>query len=130
MSGISTYDNYRHFYGNVKFLLTQVGRKSMRKESGKTTLSVADDAGKFNPVYWEPEFWTGYRRGLNRRRYGEIYGNPAEHRSWHDIPENLDQEPSIERVAWGMGYRAGFAGLTVEEAAEKIMEFIKVLKGK
>lgn len=79
-------------------------------------------------AYWEPEFWFGYRRGLNRLRYGKIFGSDEEHHSWHDIPETLEEETSVELVVRGMGYRAGYAGLTVEEAAERAKEFIMYLE--
>jgi hypothetical protein len=102
----------------------------MRKQTGGRPSSDTDSTGKLNPGFWEPEFWLGYHRGLNRRRYGEIFGNSEEHQSWHDIPDNLEEEPSIERVARGMGYRAGYAGLTVEEATGGIKEFINISKEK
>jgi hypothetical protein len=102
----------------------------MRKGAGWRSLSSSGKTGELNPAFWQPEFWLGYRRGLNRRLYGKIFGDSEFHRSWHDIPDNLEEEPSIERVVRGMGYRAGYAGLNVEEAAGKIIEFINILKEK
>jgi hypothetical protein len=65
---------------------------------------------------------------LNRRLYGKIFGNDEEHRSWYEIPDNLEEEPCIERVARGIGYRIGYAGIPIDEAVEKIKEFMKKLK--
>ncbi len=101
----------------------------MGKKS-RTGPHTPDNAGKLNPAYWEPEFWLGYRHGLNRRRFGEIFGDAEEHHRWHDIPDNLEEEPSIELVARGIGYRAGFAGIDIEQAAEKIRDFMKILAEK
>ncbi len=89
---------------------------------------MAHDLQKLVRGYWEPEFWFGYHRGLNRRNYGKVFGSNEEHRSWHDIACNPEEEPSIERIAGGIGYRAGYAGMNVEEAAEKIRELMKELK--
>ncbi len=89
-----------------------------------------DELEKLRRSYWETEFWFGYHRGLNRLRYGNIFGNAEEHRDWSSIPDNLDEEPSIERVAMGIGYRAGYMGMRVEAATEKIRELMKLLKEK
>jgi hypothetical protein len=102
----------------------------MQEETDKGSVSTADDLGKLDPRYWEQDFWLGYRRGLNRRLYGEIFGNAEVHRSWHDIPDNLEEEPFIERVARGIGYRIGYTGAPVEEAAEELKIFIENLKEK
>ncbi len=89
-----------------------------------------DELEKLRRPYWETEFWFGYHRGLNRLRYGNIFGNSEEHRAWSSIPDNLDEEPSIERVAMGIGYRAGYTGMRVEAATEKIRELMRRLKEK
>jgi hypothetical protein len=106
------------------------GGNSMQEETEKKSALTADDLEKLDPRYWEQDFWLGYRRGLNRRLYGEIFGNAEVHRSWHDIPDNLEKEPHIERVASGIGYRIGYAGTPIEEAAEELKKFIKSLKEK
>ncbi len=89
--------------------------------------SPPGDAAKLETGFWEPEFWLGYRRGLNRRLHGKIFGDEEEHHRWHDMPDNLEEEPSIELVARGMGYRAGFAGIDSEQAAGKLRDFMKIL---
>ncbi len=99
-----------------------------KMERGKETALTADELEKLKRGYWEPEFWLGYRRGLNRLKYGNIFGSAEEHRSWSEIPHNLDEEPSIELVARGIGYRAGYMGMQVEGAAEKMREFLRYLK--
>ncbi len=92
--------------------------------------SPTGGTAKLKPAFWEPEFWLGYRHGLNSRLHGKIFGDEEERHRWHDIPDNLEDEPSIELVARGMGYRAGFAGCDVEEAASKGRELIDMLKKK
>ncbi len=102
----------------------------MRKESNGISSSDDNDSMKLKTAFWEPEFWFGYHRGLSRHLYGDIFGNQDVHHRWHDIPDDLEDEPSIELVARGKGYRAGYAGLTVEEAAMGIKEFVNILKKK
>lgn len=102
----------------------------MGDKTDKSSVLAADALSKFSPSSWEPDFWLGYRRGLNRRLYGKIFGNIEEHRSWYEIPDNLEEEPSIERVARGIGYRIGYEGIPIEGAVEKIKGFMKTLKGK
>lgn len=92
--------------------------------------SLPGDTAKLDTAFWEPEFWLGYRRGLNRRLHGKIFGDEEEHHRWHDITDKLEDEPSIELVARGMGYRAGFAGCNVEEAADRARKLIDMLKEK
>ena len=99
-----------------------------KMERGKEAALTPHELEKLRRGYWEPEFWFGYHRGLNRLRHGNIFGNAEEHRSWSSIPDSLDEEPSIERIAWGIGYRAGYMGMQVEGAAEKIRELMKFLK--
>jgi len=102
----------------------------MSDKTDKSSALSAVDPDRFNSIYWEPDFWLGYRRGLNRRLYGKIFGNDEEHRSWYEIPDNLEEEPCVERIARGVGYRIGYAGISLEQAAGKIKEFMDNLKEK
>ncbi len=102
----------------------------MKRKVEKAPALTADELSKLKRAYWEPEFWFGYHRGLNRLRYGKIFGNVDEHRSWISIPDNLEDEPSVERIARGIGYRTGYAGIQFDGAVDKIREFMKYLQGK
>ncbi len=102
----------------------------MKKEQGKKTVLTEDELKKLTRGYWEPEFWLGYHRGLSRLQYGNIFGSAEEHRSWSETPVCLEEEPSIERIARGIGYRAGYMGMQVEGAEEKIIEYVNFLKEK
>lgn len=102
----------------------------MKRERKETPVFTTDELEKLKRGYWEPEFWLGYHRGLNRLRYGNIFGSTEQHSASSDIPDNLEDEPSIEKVAMGIGYRAGYMGMQIEGATEKIREFMKFLKEK
>lgn len=56
-------------------------------------------------VYHGParEYLRGYRRGLNRREHGELFGTPEEHLLWSTLREHHD----LLRTACVHGYRDG-----------------------
>jgi hypothetical protein len=58
----------------------------------------------------EPEradYWHGYRRGLRRARFGELFGTAAEHQLWLTLADDTD----TSRAARGRGYRDALAHL-------------------
>lgn len=102
----------------------------MKKGTEQRTHVSAADLEYLEVLYWEQDFWLGYRRGLNRLQHGKIFGRDEEHRARLDMPETLQKGLSIHRVAEGVGYRAGYAGLDVLEATEKIRDFMKTVQEK
>ncbi len=64
------------------------------------------------------DFWSGYIRGFRRRYHGEKFGTAEEHALWMAAVTSDDES----RQRRGEGYRAGFAGASIEvamAAAEK-----------
>jgi hypothetical protein len=102
----------------------------LKKGTAERTHISAADLENPEVIYWEQDFWLGYRRGLNRLHHGKIFGSDEEHRARLDMPETLQEGLSIHRVAEGVGYRAGYAGFDVMEATDKIRGFIKTLQEK
>jgi hypothetical protein len=102
----------------------------VEKGTEQRTRVSGSDLENLEVFYWEQDFWLGYRRGLNRLQQGEIFGSDEDHRARLDMPETLQEGLSIHRVAEGVGYCAGYAGLDVLEATEKIRDFMKTLQEK
>ena len=54
----------------------------------------------------DPEWWTGYVRGLRRAHHGEEFGTQAE----HELLLLMLESPDPQRAELGRGYRAGLTG--------------------
>ncbi|HOI17275.1 MAG TPA: hypothetical protein PK036_13135 [Geobacteraceae bacterium] len=91
-------------------------------ENGERACAVTVTA---SAVVRQEDFWFAYRRGMNRLRFGKIFGSDEEHASRLNIPAGLEGDVYLEALARVIGYRSGFAGDTVEEAGLKIVEFLK-----
>jgi hypothetical protein len=81
-----------------------------------------------DPGTWEQNFWYGFRHGWNRRQFGSVFASEEEHGLWIGMPENPEEEPSMERIARGLGYRTGYSGIPFEEAVGTIRDFMKKMK--
>ncbi|MFA7177608.1 MAG: hypothetical protein WC114_10195 [Smithellaceae bacterium] len=80
-------------------------KKFQRLWRSAKTLSQVDETPNAN------EFWNSYIRGLRRNYHGENFGNPGEHETWMALTG-----PDETRRFRGIGYRAGFEGLEIEQA--------------
>lgn len=69
-------------------------------------------AETFRPISDTPDFWSGYMRGLRRNFHGERFGTEAQHSLWMRAAESGDRSHRMR----GKGYRAGFAGDSVQSA--------------
>lgn len=62
----------------------------------------------------ESDYWAGYLRGIRRQYHGESFGTAEEHARWLALGEGDEVDHS--RVMRGVGYRAGFAGMALDQA--------------
>jgi len=53
----------------------------------------------------QPDYWSGYIRGLRRQFHGEKFGTEGEHAKWMGLAD----EPTESRAQRGRGYRDGFS---------------------
>jgi len=88
-----------------------------REEKGRTAEQLA--------ILREEEFWFGYRRGLNRFRYGKIYAYNEDLNAGSETADSSPNGSSPLEFARLMGYRSGCAGLSVEEAAVHLEQFLR-----
>lgn len=79
--------------------------KFKRLATAAKTMSGVDETPNAN------EFWNSYIRGLRRNYHGEDFGNPGEHETWMALTG-----PDETRRVRGLGYRAGFEGLEIDQA--------------
>jgi len=100
----------------------------MGRNTDKSMEVTKNSRMKPDPGSWEHEFWIGYRHGWNRGQYGSIFATEEEHGLWLGMTENPGEEPSVERIARGAGYRTGYAGLPFEEAVGCARAFMNKLK--
>ncbi len=66
------------------------------------------------------DFWQGYQRGLRRYYHGEKFGTEQEHTLWLSL---ADEYRDIARRYRGLGYRAGFDGMSVDVAINHLAKF-------
>jgi len=76
-------------------------------------------------ILLEEEFWFGYRRGLNRFRYGKIFADKEELNGGREIADSSPNGSSPFDIARRMGYRSGCEGLSVEEVAVHLEQFLR-----
>jgi hypothetical protein len=68
----------------------------------------------------DQEYWLGYQRGMRRHYHGEKSGTAEEHTLWMSLTDDrLDQ---VRRYR-GLGYRAGFAGMSISDAIQDLAKF-------
>lgn len=53
------------------------------------------------------DYWTGYRRGLQRAFHGEQFGTDAEHQYWLALADRDDEQSEDRGVGYFHGLRAG-----------------------
>jgi len=63
------------------------------------------------------DFWDGYARGIRRNYHGENFGTDDEHRLWLSLANETGDD---QRRFRGIGYQAGFDGLTISEAIKHL----------
>lgn len=68
--------------------------------------------------YPDGEYWFGYQRGIRRLQHGESFGTDAEHDLWMSLANEHGGDDS--RKYRGLGYRAGFAGMTIADAIKDL----------
>lgn len=68
--------------------------------------------------YPDSEYWSGYQRGLRRSHHGESFGTDAEHTLWMSLVNEHGGDDS--RKYRGLGYRAGFDGISIVEAIKDL----------
>ena len=73
----------------------------------------------------EESFWFGYRRGLNKFRYGKIFAADDEFGPVTADTIGCGDVATLEQIGRSMGYRLGSKGLSVEEAAEEYRKFLR-----
>lgn len=66
------------------------------------------------------DFWSGYQRGLRRNYHGGKFGTSAEHKLWLVA---ADQRHDEQRRYRGIGYRAGFDGMSISDAIQHLAKF-------
>lgn len=69
----------------------------------------------------EPDYWTGYERGLRRAYYGERFGTPEEHSLWLSLVTDDDES----RREKGFGYIDGFAVLSESVTSDELRMYLK-----
>lgn len=65
----------------------------------------------------DQDFWSGYQRGLRRHYHGEKFGTTEEHQLWMSA---ADQRHDEQRRHRGIGYRAGFDGISISDAIKHL----------
>jgi len=68
----------------------------------------------------DQDFWSGYQRGMRRHYHGEKFGTEAEHALWMAA---ADQTRDEQRRHRGLGYRAGFDGMSISDAIKHLAKF-------
>ena len=66
------------------------------------------------------DFWQGYQRGMRRHYHGEKFGTEQEHARWMLL---ADEYRDIARRFRGLGYWAGFDGMSVDTAINYLAKF-------
>lgn len=68
----------------------------------------------------DADFWSGYQRGMRRHYHGDKFGTEAEHNLWMSAAEQTRDEQRRHR---GLGYRAGFDGMSISDAIKHLAKF-------
>jgi hypothetical protein len=97
----------------------------MRGKAQKKITPPPADTHNVTARCLEEFFWLGYRRGVNRLRSGKIFAGFEETRLFNPVTGTPDVDSPKEETAQVMGYRCGFAGLSVEDAAADLKEFLR-----
>jgi len=66
------------------------------------------------------DYWCGYQRGLRRHHHGEKFGTAEEHALWMAAAGQTRDEQRRHR---GLGYRAGFDGMSISDAIKHLAKF-------
>lgn len=66
------------------------------------------------------DFWNGYQRGMRRNFHGEKFGTAEEHKLWMSAADNRRDD---QRRYRGIGYRAGFDGMSIADAIKHLAKF-------
>ena len=67
------------------------------------------------------DFWDGYARGIRRNYHGDNFGTADEHRLWMALANETGDD---QRRFRGIGYRAGFDGLSISEAIKHLQSVV------
>jgi len=88
----------------------------MTEREFQTNMKAADTFRRLAPEQYDgsSDFWMGYMRGLRRLYHGDAFGIEDEHILWM---ASADQPDDTHRFR-GMGYRAGFAGQSIQRAMQ------------
>jgi hypothetical protein len=92
---------------------------------------ITSSPGEFSDVTarrMEEQFWIGYRRGLNRLRFGKIFAGYEEAATISANTVTPGDVATLEEIARIMGYRFGSKGLSVEEAAVEYKKFLREME--
>lgn len=88
----------------------------MTKSEYRNNLSAADELHRLSKANdWH--FWQGYKRGLSRCHYGEIFGTDEEHAHWMTLLTSKDGD---KPRYIGLGYQCGFKGTNASEALKEL----------
>ena len=71
-------------------------------------------------------FWRGYQRGMRRLYHGEKFGTQDEHALWMAAADETRDE---DRRYCGIGYFAGYSGMSISDAVKQLAVVDKELKG-
>jgi len=85
--------------------------KTMEHKEFKKNIYGSEQIWNLSSGPIEREYWSGYKRGMQRHYYGENCGTAEDHKQWMAFAEH-----SKTRHVLGLGYRVGFNGTAISYA--------------